>query len=500
MELARALALQTLAMTRDAVIEDLPERQRAIAETVWPQSPLSGYGLHSSLGAFVASRVAIGWAPSGHTGHRHEPLDRQGILSALEEDGVDRSVGTAVLGDWQRVSRDFVPSPAGLDASRIAGLAECALSREERARALSEAAYSGRCLTRLGSAIAVLSQIRTVLPVLAPQSLGARFCAAMAALALDRPDRALALVGALPEALGERTLAEIAEAMIVLGRGQLPSLEDDGFLATPGVERDAEEDAKTPLEAPGSDDSVSAFENREADHSEPDDVLEIIEERIAPPEEERAAVPLDPIERDGVVRPPRWGEAAPEDEDGAAVAEWRKRLDETGGLVARRGGLLGLRLPAPARTVLPIALPPELRLAKHGAQLAGWPFDALFPPVRGVLRSIVLAAEGRGPSLDALGRAGDLAWVLHRARALALIAKGDLKGAREAVGTLSEEASPEGQWAKDRLLRYGSRREVRAKPEEVRLVAANLIADLCHQLGRTIAGTVPSGAGVERLP
>src|SRR5262245_48674001 len=73
LELARALALETITLSRDAVIEELTDRQRAIAETIWPPSPLSGYGLHASLGAYLVARVGVTWAPSGPMGLRHEP-------------------------------------------------------------------------------------------------------------------------------------------------------------------------------------------------------------------------------------------------------------------------------------------------------------------------------------------------------------------------------------------------------------------------------------------
>src|SRR5688572_8521091 len=52
-ELARAFALQTIVVERDASVDELRGRVEAIAETMWPPSPLQGYGLHSSLGAYV---------------------------------------------------------------------------------------------------------------------------------------------------------------------------------------------------------------------------------------------------------------------------------------------------------------------------------------------------------------------------------------------------------------------------------------------------------------
>jgi hypothetical protein len=255
------------------------------------------------------------------------------------------------------------------------------------------------------------------------------------------------------------------------------------MLLMPGIDQGERSERAEPPHLPVAD---GAGEEGASHHE--DDVLEIIEERIVQPTQIAAASPLDPLPPADVVRPVRWGRTDGSSEDGqaTALADWRQRLEESRGLLAARGGLLGLRLAEPSRTLPPLPIAPDPAL--FGGELS--PFDALFSPVRGVLRAIVLAAEGRSPSLDALAGAGDLAWLLHRARALALIVKCDLVGARDAVQMLPEDASPEGHWAKDRLLRYGPAREVRADPEEARLVAANLIADLGHQLGRTIAGTV----------
>ncbi|MCK6544324.1 hypothetical protein L6R52_00495, partial [Myxococcota bacterium] len=75
LELARALAAQTIVLDKDAIADQLPDRARVITETMWPSSPLAGYGLHSSLGAYAVAKVAVGWAPSGIIGLRHEPLD-----------------------------------------------------------------------------------------------------------------------------------------------------------------------------------------------------------------------------------------------------------------------------------------------------------------------------------------------------------------------------------------------------------------------------------------
>src|SRR5204862_5613253 len=127
-------------------------------------------------------------------GLRHEPLSREGLLEDLLELGVSRERALAVIGDWQRIDPGFAPDPMGLDVSRIAGLAECSLTARERSRALSQIAYSARCLSRLASTINVLSVLRMVLPVLPPEQMGAKELTAFFAIALEQPDRALALL------------------------------------------------------------------------------------------------------------------------------------------------------------------------------------------------------------------------------------------------------------------------------------------------------------------
>jgi hypothetical protein len=484
MELARTLALTTIAFSRDAVVQELADRRRAIAETIWPQSPLSGYGLHASLGAYLVARVAITWAPSGPTGLRHEPLDREGLLFQLEEQGVEKSFALSVLGDFVRVERGFIAEPAGLDASRIAGLAEGSLTRLERLRALSQVAYSSRCLGRLASAVNVLSSVRTVLPVLPPEPLGPELAAAMVAIAVGRPERVFQLIGQRPEAEGLRTLVEFADAMIRLERGEAAVFDRDQAILVP------EEEAGT---AGAADDAGETSEDQDGD-----DVLEIVEERI-----ERAPPPAPDDDESSIgvrIKPARWWtrQEAPTDVGDADLLEWTRLYEAAAGLVAKKNGLLGLRLEQSRKTVTAQRCPPDERFVKK-AIAAGVPHEALFAPVRGALRAIARAAEGRGPSEEAVKHAGDLAWVLSRARALAMIVNGDLEGAVEATKALPAHVSPEGQWARDRLIRFGGRKTVRAEVREVRPVAGSLAADLLHQLGRTLAGTVHARPRTERM-
>lgn len=469
LELARALAAQTIVLEHDAVIEELPDRIRAIAETIWPSSPLQGYQLHSSVGAWAVAKVAWGWAPSGHVGLRHEPLGRDGLIEDLLEHGVDRDRAMAIVGDWQKIEGGFVPDPMGLDVSKVAGLAECSLTREERRRSLSQVAYSARCLARLASTINVLSVLRAVLPVLPPESLGPKVLTGSFALALHRPDRALQLIGDRHESIAVHTIAELALTLLSLSRGQTPLLGNDGPMVVPATESDT--------------DDVSKGSGGQED-SDGDDVLEIVEERVDHGAHGGASAAFAPA---SLPRVPRWdsGEAV----EAQALESWSARLRSMYGPMAKRGSLLGLRLPQATATVLAVGVPPASASVDK-------PLDALFPPVRGALRTVINALSAKGPSDEAVKQSGDLRWALLRARALARIVEGDLEAAVSAVAEMPQGSAPEHTWAQDRLRRY--RRNVRARAEEARTLASGLISDLGHQLGRTIAGTVPSQHKAER--
>ena len=101
------------------------------------------------------------------------------------------------------------------------------------------------------------------------------------------------------------------------------------------------------------------------------------------------------------------------------------------------------------------------------------------------------AAEGRVPAVSDVEEAGDLAWVVRRARALGLLVQGDPQSAVEAAQPHAPEEAPELRWASDLLVRYVGRVPAPVGPEEARPAAAALVADVAHQLSRTLAGTVP---------
>src|SRR5688572_2516463 len=123
-ELARALAAHSIAVEKDAVVEEFSERASAIEATIWPHDALFGYKLHSSLGAFFVARVAVGMVPSGSHALRHEPLRRESLFAGMSELGVGEATALSVLGDWKGVPTGFRGDRDGIDTSMIAGLAE----------------------------------------------------------------------------------------------------------------------------------------------------------------------------------------------------------------------------------------------------------------------------------------------------------------------------------------------------------------------------------------
>lgn len=505
-ELARALAAHSIAVERDAVIEEFDERVRTIEATVWPDDPLKGYGLHSSLGAFFLAKVAVGMVPSGNQALRHEPLRREGLFAGLTEHGVAEAIALSVIGDWQGVPEGFTGDRAGLDPSIIAGLAERTLTRTERDRALSQVAVSARCLDRLAATCNLLEAARAVMPVLPPESLGPKFASAVAALALGRPDRVVELFGERAESLGLETMTELAAAQWALGRVEPVALDDEGLILTPPLEEvDADEDSVDVWDKDATDGGTGQGE-------EEDDVLEIVEERVDPSFLPKTA-PVQAL----VPRPPRWSDDSTAVELSEEILkEWNQARRAAQARPGRSGRILGLDVAGSSSVVPPIPVPPDERLiadlmhreddsgeltqripiaellAGDGPKADGSVFDPLLPPIRGVIRAVGAAAEGRGPSEAAVEAAGDLTWAIRRARTLALIVRGELEAAADVVASMPPENAPEGRWAKDLLLRYEGREQVPVTPAEARPAAAALIADLAAQLSRTIAGTLES--------
>ncbi len=509
-ELARALAAHGLVSERDGTPEEMEDRLEAVIETVWPTgSALQGYDLHSSLGAHLISKVAFDLVPAGRTGLRREPLRREGLIAALVDHGVDVLTAASLLGDWQQQAEGFKGSTGGLSASEVAGLVERTLTRRERAKALDQVAVNPRCLNRVAAALNLLAVMRLLLPVLPPDALGADALVAIVGLVLGRPDRVAQMFEDRVGTLRMKTFVEIAQAQWSLHQCEAPELTDDPLSCVPPIEALSAEDRATQVRA-DTEVMAEAFDDSDANDDDEDDVLEIVEERVDPSSETEVADL-------GLVRPARWLGEDVEPMETEQLQAYCDVLAESRTPVARAGGLLGVVPAIPPATVPLRPLPPDERVLRslqarsespsaedemterisidpllhgHGLEVEDAPFDPLFPPVRGALRAVVAAAEGRAPTDDAVAKAGELQWVMARAKALALVVQGDLQGAQSAVQHLQTGTAPEGRWAQDRALRFSGRAPDPVGAEEARPMAAALLSDLTQQLARTLAGTV----------
>ena len=455
----RALAAYGVIIDDDAVLSELEDRQTTLRAKLWPAEPLEDYGLHASLGAFLVTKVAIDLVPTGHVGLRSERLSPDALRQALISHGLTEQHAGSLVSDWPGVSDDFRGEPEGLSISVLAGLAARTLTRDERSAALAQVAVSPRDLARLVASTNLLSAVRIVLPLLPIPSLGTAYDVAVVGLSVGRPDRVAALLNP-PDDVFFAALCELAAAMAALRAGEPYAAEADVQVATP---------------------EVSASD---ATSDDDDDVIEIVEDGVG-------------------LQVCMWREGAVATEDLAAWQEVLRKWQAT-------RGTLGLRLPAPPATVAGEAVPPEAGLVRRsvrpsqGSEAAdptdlvvprfrwrGDPLDAIAPVVRAAVRMVAAATEGRSPVPGALERAGDLAWLVRRASALAAVVKGDLPRAIAATEIMSLGAAPERRWAQDRLRRFGERTAEPAEPEEARPMGAALMSDLAHQLARTVTDTVP---------
>ena len=456
----RALAAYGVIVDRDAVPSELEDRQSTLRTKLWPSRPLEEYGLHSSLGAFLTTKVAVDLVPTGHLGLRPEHLDPAGVRRSLSEHGLSEASAQSLVGDWAGESDGFRGDPNGLPLSTLAGLAARTLTKNERSAALSQVAASPRDLARLAAASSLLTVVRSVLPLLPIPSLGPRYDLAVVGLSVGRGDRVADLL-AEPADVLQAALKELAEAMAKLSKAEPYSFELDSQVSLP----------------------ASLTADLWNEDTEDDGIIDIVEE----------AGPL--------ISACRWRHDAVDVQDleawQASMRRWRA-VD----------GALGLRMPAVPPTLAPSPVPPDAGLVQHaiGAPSSdlmmqaglqspkyawrGDPLDALAPVVRGGLRMVASAAEGYVPTTGAQDRAGDMGWLVRRATALAAVVNGDLQTAIDATGALAPGAAPERRWAQDRARRFGGRPAEPASAQDARPMAAALLSDLAQQLARTITGTV----------
>lgn len=486
--IARAIAAQELLTDGGAELVEFGDRKRAIQAAIWfEKAPFEGYELTSTVGAMLIARAAIELVPAGHRGLRHTPLTRAGLLTSLEQSGIDPESAATLVGDWQGVPEGFEADPRGLSASALAGLAERALTRRERAELLNQVAFSKRCQARLAATFSLLSWVRALMPLMPPKTDDEALLVAIAGALMGRPDRVLTLLVDLPPTLLFVTLREFAGAQLALSKNQAPSFEDDGYIRyCPAFEESAD----------------AGDEDDDEDDEDEDDVLEIVEQAEAEGSEDEGhlaqiEVPLELA---------RWGLRVDELPSRDQVLAWNLERRRRAGRVSIAGQLLGLHpLPLPRTTqALPLTPDPILLVAQSRGEMGDGdmpPYldrsfeELLLPPLRGLLRRIVRAAEGERPSPIAASEAGNAKAFVDRLDALASLREpGMLARAILAVASLKEDASPEANWAKQAQLRFGSRADPEtAMPESVaRNMAASLVGDLLFQFALTLAVTTPS--------
>lgn len=510
-ELARALAAQAVAFAPDADTREYDERLATLTRTIWPSLPLEGYGLESSFGALLVARIAMNWARPAPVALRDEPGSPDEVLMHLRDLGLDARTATQIVGSYVGPPAGFQPLEDGLGAAALAGLAEGTLTRREHDLALAQVAMSPRCASRLVTTVECLARVRATLPVLPPASvdLGPGYAPALSALVLGRPERTLELLGYRPEHPALVALVELARAEWAFSRGDEVLLDEDPGLVLPPFEHVRD----TVLPPPPSLEGVS-----EGASQEDDDVLDVVEERV----HTGADAPLVPVgARPGLdqVRPPAWvtldhGPVF----DAEFLAQWKAARRANASLAARRARVLGLKIDRGPRTMPEVAVPPEPRVLVALIDREGLASDEttsnaatdrielgeylrvkgsamgsaepVFAAVRSALRAIVAATQGHTPTEAAVDLAGDLDWVIARARALALGGYGDLEAAMAATARIQGPVPPEVRFIEARRLRYDDRTPPPVSPEELRRLAHPLVIDLVQALARTVAGTL----------
>ncbi|MEL7369559.1 MAG: hypothetical protein AAFN74_11645, partial [Myxococcota bacterium] len=307
----RVLAAYGVIVDRDAVPSELQDRQKTLRAKLWPDDPLDGFQLHSSLGAYLVTKVAVDLVPTGHLGLRPEYLDPGGLVRAMCEHGASEVTVRSVVGDWPGVPPEFTGDPEGLALSVLAGLAERTLTRQERILGLAQVAASPRDLARLSAAIKLLSAVRAVLPLVPVQSLGVAYDLAVVGLSVGRADRVAALLSQPVDVL-EAVMQELGAATASLEAGQAYKASLDDQVAMP---------------------ASAAPEWHE------DTVVAVIKQG-----------PLAAV--------CRWREATV---DGEELATWKTALSRW----SATRGTLGLRLPAASPTLVDRPIPPEAGLIRR---------------------------------------------------------------------------------------------------------------------------------------
>ncbi|MBI4820922.1 MAG: hypothetical protein HY791_31955 [Deltaproteobacteria bacterium] len=521
-DLARALAAAATVEAADGALSEFEDRFRTLASSLSSQNPMEGFRLRSSLGAFALARLAFGWAPPSATELRDEPLTPETLVKELVRFRASPEAARHIVASFEideAALRDAFPE--GLEPTDLAGLAEGCLTRREHSIAMTQVAVSPRCLVRLATTARVLEQTRAILPILPSERLrlDSAYTVGMAALALGRPDRALAVIGHRPSDPLLVPIAELAEVSWLLGRGDpvelihdptLMAVDYEEALADPAAFADAPNRPSIvptrPAEPGAFDEGTPDLDSTVdipslADDAPDDEYLEVVEEPVEQPSDPGSngeTIP-PPSSEWRAPRPPTWSYpdgAQPSVRDRDLSRFYVARLTRRATL-ATTGDMLGLRLHAMPPWIPALSIPPDpatlariLSSAEGDIEaLSGTAVvEAIVPSVRAVLRIAAAAGEGWTPTSQAVETAGDLSWIVRRARALALVGRGDLEAAHLTVAALGGVSSPEGALARSREVRFAGRTVPPLDPSIRRKAAAALVRDLALAFARTVAG------------
>ncbi|MBX2811330.1 MAG: hypothetical protein KTR25_05960 [Myxococcales bacterium] len=457
-EIARALAIESLASDVDAELMELGGRQKHLIRAAWPDKPLEGFHMQSSLGAFVVARVAIAWVPAGQTGLRYAALSPEGIIRALMNQGVDELTAKSVLGGWTGISDGFEGDEEGLDAGTLAGLAERSLTSAERDTALAQIAFSPRDLARLGAALTLSRRVRQLLPVVIPRQFGEDITACLALVATQRPERAMALLSSQERSEAQQAVYELAHTLARFIDGADAELEEDRRL--PVVPEAADQQSVT-LPAADSSSDLEAY-------SPPDN------EGSMPEEDQEEPLATSPSARPEL---PKWW--LTESDDYTLIWDALTKLRAQ---VPQRQAILGFTaVPRYPREQLIPPVPGVYTPAMN-------PAEPFVPVVRIMLRAVVSATKGL--VIDETG-AGGCDWVLRRVAALSRLIRGELDLGLSVLQDVGAQEAPELRWLRDRKIRFDGRKAEPLSPEAARRAAATLVLDLARALARTLTGAVP---------
>ena|GEM_PF-6225342 len=509
--LARAIAAREVVRNRSLVAD----RYEALVEQVRSQlvdsDPLENYTRESTEGAYLVGRYVLDFTHEyGGEEFRKEPRTQSELFEVLGQSD-DSAWAKVLMRDWSDSDIDEAISPHSLSCATLSGLSELSLTQSEINSALNQLRVADRSLSQLVTLRRTLCDVCAIIDVLpdADEHLGIGYILVMAAMALRAPERALELIQQVPtDADLGSVLHELARCASQLNQGERVVLGFDEDLPALEYELAIPSDETNPV-TPGE----SSNEFAEDDYDEP--IMEIIEHVVVP--DEVRATPSVPQ-----VRPPTWprpnGLEVQIDE--TTLRLWFEGRATRKSACAVNGSILGLKPKYESRDFLQI--PPSMTAIIEAMEYSSSPPDPstaetervdiaafmasekerlglfsirpLYPVVRTCLRALTQAPEGEIPNSRMMTLSGDAHGYLARARRLGLLVEGAVEKSQEVLGAINLQNDLERRIDIIAKQRYSSVNALTTSnhflsKEEARKVCANIVFELCKNLGRTVAGT-----------